>query len=95
MGPLTTTASIKTRYTKYLQWEHKASVSNVDKMCWPTLSRPALWGLTATVNVSQAFASVADLTNALVCRMEVNPCNQEVPNSYGKISRNVGAAIDA
>lgn len=64
-------------------------------MCWPTLSHPTLWGLTAMANVSQASASVADLTNALLCCMGANPCNQQVPESCGKTPRSVGDVIAA
>lgn len=66
-GPLTAIASIKTWSTKYIQWEHKPSVSNVDKMCWPSQSCPALRGLTAMACLNQTLVSVADLTNVLVC----------------------------
>lgn len=59
----------------------------------PTLIHPTLWGLTAIV--SQASASVTELTNALVCWMLRNPCNQQVPESCGKIPRSVGAVIAA
>lgn len=71
----------------------KKLLSKVEEMCRPTLSHPTLWRLTGMVNVSQVSASVADLTNALVCWMGANPFNQQVLKSCGKTPRRVGSVI--